>query len=357
MARARTDPPASLKYKDSWLALRTPEEISDERLLYDLALNSDMSDFAQPTGLSAHLRDRLYTLQQPAFLQIDEIVDISLALEDRRLLTVSPSGTLKFLLSDSDCSIVGISKNRIATVNPAFTPGLKVQLTPPLGMRYGVLFLSEAHLQILGGMSPPLMEYRDFIFEPKAKPGGPPQPQAQPTEDQPRPAAPPASFLTTSEDDFILSEDNDSDIIEMDTQPDVGAVPVARLSGARQAAGVEGFQVVHTRGRVVDCFDFKLTSRKGRHHFHLLVKIQDTTGDIVVKVAPALLDDVIGIPPADWIGMQGDEQTDVFLRCKRHFCGLAPPLTLVERAVGDPTQDRFVLVSRELADQMIQTSQ
>jgi hypothetical protein len=150
-------------FKESWLATLPPES-SDLALLLNSALHSDISDFAMPSPLGDHLSDKCHVIRRPVFLQVDEVVDISLALEDRQQIRSAESGTLKFLLSDGRFSIIGVSKKRMASLSPSSIPGIKISLRPPVEMRYGVLFLDDDKVQVEGGHSPPLVRRRDFIF-------------------------------------------------------------------------------------------------------------------------------------------------------------------------------------------------
>jgi hypothetical protein len=171
--------PRGLRLKTSWVS-QLPLEVADstDRLL-TAALNSDISDFSEPSDLGDHLQDKCYVIQSPLFLQVDEVTDISLPLQERQELKVRESGTLKLFLSDSRVSVIGVSKKRMALLSPTSLPGIKISLRPPVEMRYGVLFLDDEKFSLEGGHSPPLMEHREFVcngrsnLPPRPPPGRP----------------------------------------------------------------------------------------------------------------------------------------------------------------------------------------
>jgi hypothetical protein len=326
-----------LTLKRSWLSSRSPEDQSSAQSLLKAVIESDISSFSEPTGLSTHQHDKLFVVQRPIFLQVDEITDASLAREQREMLQLSPKGTLKLLLSDSECKFIGISKGPITGLNPASAPGLKLHLVPPVEMRYGVLFLSDARIHVHGGSSPLLLAQRLFVFH-----------------GEPKPPAVGSQFLNSSSDaevdeevlsqceDDIVMDDSDSDIIELAAPRVAPGLKVCDLLNLGESEGY-----VETGARVTDVFDFKVGRRGDEQIFVLSCKLTDSTGNLIVGIDPDCLLHVLNQDVPTWVRLDPDEKAETYRMCKRFFCSVDPPLVLIDREPERANQGRFSLTLRE----------
>lgn len=345
--------------------------------VFPRVLNQDLSVTSQPIGLDAFLKQPKYRIETPVVLQVNEITDASLARPDREALKMSPSGTLRLLLSDGATEFIGIAKGRFTLLNPASKPGVKIKTNAPVEMRYGVLFLSDDVVSVLGGFSPELEDKRSQIFNPRRVTRPPPPPQdVEPQTNPPPPTAPSSGhstqFLMSSED-FSLSEtesdddkpatkpasifldddDDESDIIEIET-PD-NYVTVKSLRDRSLESGSK-WEVVRVNARVVDCFDFTFNKRGDKFLFHLLCKIVDETGFMVIRVAPLLLEQVIGVSPSVMVKKTDDEKGAVFRKLKDYFMNMRPPLVLIQRERFKREEDKFVLTNEDLAQEIATAS-
>jgi hypothetical protein len=366
---ARDGLPPGLRFKGAWLAQLSPADSSTPQRILQAALNSDISDFAEPTDLGDHAHDKCYVIRNPLFLQIDEVVDISLPLEDRQQLRLAEAGTLKFLIADSRLQVIGISKKRMTLLSPTSIPGIKVTLLPPVEMRYGVLFLDDEKLRVEGGQSPPLVEHREFIFHSHAPAPPPPPPPPPPA---PAPLSQPLGGFLSSDDD----PDVPSDPLESEIESPIEAIDENFLRGSDHVIVIDSDddfppnvqsvaqvrsshaigEVLYVTGNVVECFDLRVLNKKGRNLFHLFCKIRDNTGEMVVRAVPALVLRITGVDPAGWTALSPGEKTEAFRQCKAFFAEMQPPLVLLERE-GDADRDRFLLTTPELARETADASQ
>lgn len=150
--------------KQTWLQRILDEGLTDKDRIFLRVLCSDITETNEPTVISAHLQDARYNIEDAVFLQINEIVDISLPLEDRKDFKQSAKGTLKMFLQDSKRSFIGISKETITKVDTTIKPGSKIKIIPPAVMKYGVIFLTDTNFHCFFGSSPTLIEKRTEIF-------------------------------------------------------------------------------------------------------------------------------------------------------------------------------------------------
>jgi hypothetical protein len=335
MARPGGAPfPPALHFKETWLANLPNSDSSLPDRVLSLALDSDISDFAEPTDLTSHIRAPFYTVQSPLFLQVDEVVDISLPVEERLQLRIRESGTLKILLTDGRIQFLGISKKRLTVLSPTTVPGIKITVLPPIEMRYGVLFLDDDRICIEGGSSPPLIEHREFVFHADRSPRS--SGRFLSSEDEGEEIADGGSWVD--------GEDSDVFVLESEEEAKVGAKSVKEVK-ATAAIG----EIVFVDGKIVDCFDLRVGHRKGKSVFQLLGKIRDDSGEMIVRIEPALIGQAVAIDPEKWANSPPEVKTETFRKCKAFFCGMKPPYMLLKEQ-GSTDQDRFLLTTAELTN-------
>ena len=148
---------AMIKFRDS---------ISDiflDFLESDISFTSNSFDFIFNDKLNKY---PLFRVSQNLILQVNEIVDISQPYKKRKNFVISSRTTLKFQLTDGKNNIIGISKRQFKKlkINPASMPGMKILLKPPIEFRYGILFITDENIQLLGGYSSVMIEKRNYII-------------------------------------------------------------------------------------------------------------------------------------------------------------------------------------------------
>ena len=364
--------------------------------VFPTVLNLDLAVTSEPSGLAQFVREKKHIIDAPVVFQVNEVTDASLPRSEREELKMSSSGTLRLLLSDGASEFIGIAKGQFTFLNPASRPGVKIKTISAVEMRYGVLFLSDAVVRVLGGFSPELEEKRAQAFNPRrgartATTAPPPAPLPQPAPQPVQQATPVQSgsqrstqFLMSS-DEFSLSDtesddgvwaekpkvqakpsvfldddddDDESDIIEIEAsemQSQERYESVRSLKERKLSVGAK-WEVVRTRAKVVDCFDFTFNKRGEKFLVHLLCKIVDETGFMVIRVAPLLLEQVLGVAPSVLVKKSDEEKGVVFRQLKEHFMSLPPPLVLLQREKFRREEEKFVLTSEELAQEIATAS-
>lgn len=164
--------------KDSWLHSMIDSGLKSYELIFAHLIELDILETCEPCPLPDITREpkfiyqgenvnQSYTLPQ-IFLQINEVIDISLPLEKRRALERSERGTLKILMSDGTRNFVAISKKPIFSFSTDITPGSKIFIKIPIESRYGIIFLSDEKIEFLKGKSQSKIDHQKFIYSKKS---------------------------------------------------------------------------------------------------------------------------------------------------------------------------------------------
>lgn len=158
--------------KDSWLNSIVDSGHKSYDSIFISLLNTDISETCEPCPLPNITKDPIFKFEEndpnfstnQIFLQINEVIDISLPLEKRRALERSEQSTFKIFLTDGVNNFVGISKKPITSFSTDVIPGAKIYIKAPFESRYGIIFLSDENIEFLKGKSVPVIEQRKLIF-------------------------------------------------------------------------------------------------------------------------------------------------------------------------------------------------
>ena len=155
--------------KESWLLSMIDSGLKSYESIFILLIDSDISETCEPCPLPDITRKPNFIFQEnnqsdQIFLQINEVVDISLPLEKRKVFEASEKGTLKILLTDGVTNFIAISKKPITSFSTGVTPGSKLFVKTPIESRFGVIFLSEDKIRFLNGKSEQVIDHRNHIY-------------------------------------------------------------------------------------------------------------------------------------------------------------------------------------------------
>ena len=153
--------------KKKWLedCINTENHKTFDSILQYL-INLDISESCEslPNNFVSSLKQEKFVITEKVFLQINEVVDISLPLDKRQKAELSTKGTLKILLTDGNSEFIGISKKSITSFSPSTSPGSKIVLIPPVQVYFGVIFLSESKIKFMGGVSQTAIKRRKQAY-------------------------------------------------------------------------------------------------------------------------------------------------------------------------------------------------
>lgn len=158
--------------KDSWLNSIVDSGHKSYDSIFGSLLNTDISETCEPCPLPNITKKPIFEFKKndqnfssnQIFLQINEVIDISLPLEKRRALERSEQSTFKIFLTDGLNNFVGISKKPITSFSTDVIPGSKIYIKAPFEARYGIIFLSDENIEFLRGKSDPVIAQRKLIF-------------------------------------------------------------------------------------------------------------------------------------------------------------------------------------------------
>ena len=151
--------------KKSWLEECFQKGMKEMNIIYNHYINTCISKSSEIRQTMFDFKESKGMINSKFMVQVDEIVDISLDKPKRLEFVQAQNGTKKYFFSCGNVKIIGFENEPISSITPLTKPGTKVTIIPPVTIRYGVMFLSEKNIQVVGGSSDDLELKRKHILE------------------------------------------------------------------------------------------------------------------------------------------------------------------------------------------------
>lgn len=152
--------------KEAWLSSFLENLSPESGDFIQALLKTDISETCHPTNLDEFVNQPHAIFEndknekKQIFLQINEVVDISLPKNQRLNYEISKNPTLKIFLTDGINNFFAISKKPITSFSTTVQPGSKLLIKTPIEIRYGIIFLSEANIDFLNENSPQICPHQ-----------------------------------------------------------------------------------------------------------------------------------------------------------------------------------------------------
>lgn len=330
--------------------------------ILELFINTDINLTSLPAFDSSILSVESFYLRKDILVQVDEIVDISIPYAERCDFKMGKNGTLKLLLDDGSLKFIGISKTRIEYFNPLLQPGLKIIIKKGTLIKYGVVFLDNENIKIIGGKSDIQIERRRSIvvYNPKEyliqnkmevdKPKNTEKKTKRTRKNQIKTVhleivhnnQKNTEFLS-SDDDIIISDNFNNDTINKRKE----ILGISDIVKRDENTAISYFQL--SKNCFIEEFgNLSIAKNLSSLYFALSCMVSDKKDHIMLRIAKQEIQKYIDSTPEDWMKMDTNEQNLKFRKLKEMLLVHLNPITLIDRGKGNPNE-RYVVCSNELA--------
>lgn len=206
--------------KESWLHSIFDSGQNTKEKVFTQLINTDISESCEQCPLPDFINVKSIKYEgKQVFLQINEVIDISLPFEKRTALERSAKGTFKIFLTDGVTNYFAISKTPITSFHTGVTPGAKIYIKPPIEGKFGIIFLHEKNIKFCNGCSQQVIENRKQKYsnsnQPKTTTTKTPAPNVAKVPNKPRTTQVPPNNNQQKNSQYLSDSNDDSDLIEL----------------------------------------------------------------------------------------------------------------------------------------------
>ena len=302
---------------DIWVLNLYNSGIIDFSQLYEQFLKSSITESCILPKQFIKTKISKENLNFNIVLQIDEIFDISLPLNERKEYKNTPKGSLKLILAIEKYKFIGFEFKKITKLTNLIDPGLKILLKSPIIIRYGVFYLTDNNIEILGGFDPYLIEKRRFIYE-----------------DHNKPITNILKPLTNNNTQSQLSSKflSDSD--------DVQEIILESINSLKKRSKNIENNILKVNATIFCVLEL----RSDGNNFVSRCQIKDITGSLEISIDEMLIITFLDCNPAEWILLSENDQQNKALLFEEQLTNLSSPLSLIDEINIKNTQFEYKFI-------------